>query len=77
MISSVVSELPANAFISSNQGIKRSLNEAGGAAQKIAEGDLSPNNFTSLMQAGIELKANRAVAITADQMVGTLLDRKA
>jgi hypothetical protein len=77
MISSVVSELPANAFISSAQGIKRSLAEAGGAAQKIAEGDLSPNNFTSLIQAGIEIKANRAVAITADDMVGTLLDRKA
>ena len=77
MISSLGPDISANLFTAPVQGIKRGVSEAGAAAQKIAEGDLSPNNFTSLIQAGIEIKANRAVAITADEMIGTLLDRKA
>jgi len=30
-----------------------------------------------LIQAGIEIKANRTVAVTADEMIGSLFDRKA
>ncbi|MBK9990417.1 MAG: flagellar hook protein FlgE [Verrucomicrobia bacterium] len=77
MISSLGPDTSASLFSAPVQGIKRGMNEAGAAAQKIAEGDVSPDNFTALIQAGIEIKANRAVAITADEMVGTLLNRKA
>ena len=77
MISSLGSNIPANLFDAPTQGIKRGVNEANGAAQKIAEGEISPDNFTALLQAGIEIKANRAVAVTADEMIGTLLNRKA
>jgi hypothetical protein len=57
--------------------MKRGLNEANGAAQKIAEGAITPDNFTALIQAGIEIKANRVVAVTADEAIGSLLNRKA
>jgi hypothetical protein len=77
MITSVGPNAPPSLLNAPLQGIKRGLSEANGAAQKIAEGDVSPDNFTALIQAGIEIKANRAVAITADEMVGTLFDRKA
>lgn len=77
MISSLGPDISANLFTAPTQGIKRGMNEASAAAQKIAEGDLSPNNFTTLIQAGIAIKANRTVAVTADEMIGTLLNRKA
>jgi hypothetical protein len=77
MISTVGSNSPGNLFDAPVQGMKRSVSEANGAAQKIAEGEITPDNFTALIQADISLKANRAVAITADEMIGTLLNRKA
>jgi hypothetical protein len=77
MISSLGTGAPANLFDAPAQGMKRGLSEANGAAQKIAEGEISPDNFTALIQAGISIKANRAVAVTADEMIGTLLNRKA
>jgi len=77
MISTVGPNISAGLFTAPAQGMKRGLDEAAGAAQKIAEGAITPDNFTALIQAGIEIKANRAVAITADEMIGTLLDRKA
>ncbi|MFT3783957.1 MAG: hypothetical protein QM790_18250 [Nibricoccus sp.] len=77
MISSLGSGMANSLFDAPTQGMKRSLAEANGAAQKIAEGDISPDNFTALIQADISLKANRTVAVTADEMIGTLLDRKA
>lgn len=77
MISSVGSGISSGLFDAPIQGMKQSLSDASAAAQKIAEGDISPDNFTALMQANIGLKANRAVAITADEMIGTLLNRKA
>ena len=57
--------------------MKRGIDEANGAAQKIAQGEISPDNFTALLQASVEIKANRAVAVTANEMVGSLFDRKA
>ncbi len=66
-----------NLFDMPAQGIKRSLGEANNAAQRIAQGDISPDSFSALMQAGVSLKANRAAAITADEMIGTLINRKA
>ena len=77
MISTVGPNISAGLFTAPAQGIKRGVDEANGAAQKIAEGAITPDNFTALIQAGIEIKANRAVAVTADEMIGTLFDRKA
>ncbi len=76
-ISSIGPNASTNLLSAPAQGIRRGIAEANGAAQKIAEGEISPDNFTALIQAGIEIKANRAVAITADEMLGSLLDRKA
>lgn len=59
------------------QGVKRGVSEAEAAMQKIANNDLNPDNFTALIQAEISIKANRVVATTANEMVGTLLNRKA
>ena len=77
MISSLGPNVSASLFTSPVQGIRRGLEEANGAAQKIAEGAITPDNFTALIQASIAIKANRAVAVTADEMVGTLFDRTA
>lgn len=77
MISSLGTTVTSGLYDAPLQGIKHSLDDAGAAAQKIAAGDISPDSFSAMIQAGIELKANRAVAVTADQMVGTLLDKKA
>jgi len=76
MISSIGPNAPMSLLNAPVQGMKRGLEEAAGAAQKIAEGDISPDNFTALLQAGIEIKANRTVAVTADKLIGSLLDRK-
>jgi len=77
MISSLGTSASGNILDASTQGMKRSVTEANAAAQKIAEGEITPDNFTALLQASIGLKANRAVAVTADEMIGTLLNRKA
>ena len=77
MISTIGPNIATSLLNAPLQGIKRGVNEANGAAQKIAEGAISPDNFTALIQAGIEIKANRAVAVTADEMIGSLFDRKA
>ena len=77
MITTVGPNVSADIFTAPAQGIKRGVEEANGAAQKIAEGAITPDNFTALIQAGIEIKANRTVAVTADEMIGSLFDRKA
>lgn len=77
MISPTNSSAAGNLFDAPVQGMKRSVGEANSAAQKIAEGEISPDNFAALIQAGISLKANRAAAVTADEMIGTLLNRRA
>jgi hypothetical protein len=77
MITTVGPNVSAGLFTAPAQGIKRGVDEANGAAQKIAEGAITPDNFTALIQAGIEIKANRTVAVTADEMIGSLFDRKA
>ena len=77
MISTVGPNISAGLFTAPVQGIKRGIDEANNAAQKIAEGAITPDNFTALIQAGIEIKANRTVAITADEMIGSLFNRKA
>lgn len=77
MIAAANQNVSAGLFNAPAQGIKRGLDEAGTAAQKIAQGDMSPSNFTALIQADIAIKANRVVAVTADEMIGTLLNRKA
>ena len=77
MISTVGPNITAGLFTAPTQGIKRGVDEANGAAQKIAAGAITPDNFTALIQAGVEIKANRAVAVTADEMIGSLFDRKA
>jgi len=77
MTSSISTSGPANLFDAPVQGMKRSVGEANDAAQKIAQGEITPDNFTAMLQADISLKANRTVAVTADEMIGSLLNRKA
>lgn len=77
MITSIISAAGGNLYDTSAQGMKRNVNDANVAAQKIAQGEVTPDNFTALIQADISLKANHAVAVTADEMVGSLLNRKA
>mgnify|MGYP000961932689 CR=1 FL=1 len=77
MISSLGTSVSSGLYDAPLQGIKRSLEDANSSAQKIASGDLSPDNFSALLQAEVQLKANRTVAVTTDEMIGTLLDKKA
>jgi hypothetical protein len=57
--------------------MKRGIGEANAAAVRIASGEVTPDAFTALLQAGITIKANRVAATTADELIGTLLNRKA
>lgn len=58
-------------------GMRRAVEQANSAAQRIAEGDVSPENMVSTMEAKIMMKANAVTLKAADSMLGTLLDEKA
>jgi hypothetical protein len=77
MTSSLGQYSPVNPWTAPLQGIRRGVAEMNDAAQKIAEGDVSPDNFVALIQAEIMIKANRVTAETASELVGSLLNRKA
>jgi hypothetical protein len=80
MISSVASS-PAygqlELFEAPRQGMQRAFAQAGEAAQRISEGDVSPDNMVDLLEAESLAKANAAVLRTADDMIGWLFDEKA
>jgi hypothetical protein len=66
-----------NLFAAPLQGIQRGLAQAGEAAGKIAQGDLSPQNIVSQIEAEILVKANAVSLRTADEILGALLDEEA
>ncbi len=66
-----------NLFAAPLQGIQRGMAQAGEAVQKIASGDLSPENIVQQMQAEVLVKANATALRTADEILGALLDEKA
>jgi hypothetical protein len=80
MISSVASS-PAYSqlelFEAPRQGMQRAFAQAGEAAQRISEGDVSPDNMVDLLEAEALAKANAAVIRSADDMIGWLFDEKA
>jgi flagellar basal body rod protein FlgG len=59
------------------QGMQRSVAQLNQAADKIAQGDVSPENIVSTMEAKIMFKANAQVVKTQDEMLGTLFNEKA
>lgn len=79
MISSVASASfgQLELFEVPRQGLQRAFNQAGEAAARIAEGEVTPDNMVDLLEAEALVKANAAVLRTADDMIGWLFDEKA
>jgi len=59
------------------EGMRRGFQQASDASAKIADGDVSPENMVSMIQAEVLVKANAVVAQTADKLLGAFLDTKA
>ena len=57
--------------------MQRAFAQAGDAAGRIADGDVSPDNMVDLLEAGTLAKANVAVMHAADDMIGWLFDEMA
>jgi hypothetical protein len=81
MISSVASSPYAygqlELFEAPKQGMQRAFAQAGEAAERIAAGEVTPDNMIDLMEAEALAKANTAVLRTADDMIGWLFDERA
>ena len=81
MISSVASSPYAygqlELFEAPKQGMQRAFAQAGEAAARISEGEVTPDNMVSLLESEVLVKANAAVLSTADDMIGWLFDEKA
>jgi hypothetical protein len=81
MISSVASSPYAygqlELFEAPKQGMQRAFAQAGEAAARIADGEVTPDNMVALLESEALVKANAAVLRTADDMIGWLFDEKA
>jgi hypothetical protein len=77
MISSVNSHRQLELFEAPRRGMQRAFAQAGDAAGRIADGDVSPDNMVDLLEAGTLAKANVAVMHAADDMIGWLFDEMA
>ena len=64
-------------FDAPRQGMQRAFAQAGDAAGRIAEGEVTPDNMVDLLEAEALFKANAAVMRSADEMIGWLFDEKA
>lgn len=59
------------------EGMRRGVDQAGAAAQRMAEGEITPDNAVGMIEAEMLVKANAVAARTIDQLLGSLLDAKA
>jgi hypothetical protein len=57
-------------------GMSRAVRQAQGAAEKVAKDGPSVEAMIELREARLLLKANAAVARTADEVVGAILNQK-
>jgi hypothetical protein len=64
-------------FEAPRQGMQRAFAQAGDAAQRISEGEVTPDNMIDLLEAEALAKANAAVLRSADNMIGWLFDEQA
>ena len=77
MITSTGNYSTSNLFANPLLGMRKAVEQANDASEKIADGDISPENIVSGMEAQIQMKANVATLRVADSLIGTLLDRRA
>ena len=63
-----------SAFETSLSGMQKAVSKMDGAAQKMADGDVSPDQVVELTQAAILAKANALTERTADQLYGSMLN---
>jgi len=59
------------------QGMQRAVGQLNDAADRISQGEITPENMVSTMEANILFKANAQVVRTQDEMLGTLFNKKA
>ncbi len=59
------------------QGMQRAVGQLNEVADKISQGEITPENMVSTMEANILFKANAQVVRAQDEMLGTLFNKKA
>jgi len=59
------------------QGMQQAMKDFNQAAERISEGEITPENMVATMEAKILFKANAQVVRTQDEMLGTLFNAKA
>jgi hypothetical protein len=57
--------------------MQRAFAQAAESAERIADGEVTPDNMVGLLEAEVLAKANASVLRTADDMLGWLFDEKA
>ncbi len=67
----------ADLFAAPREGMQRALRSFADAGESILRGEPDPGDMVSLLTAERLVEANAKVIHTADEMIGTLLDRKA
>ena len=81
MISSVASSSQYHGqlelFEAPRQGMQRAFSQAADSAERIADGEITPDNMVGLLESEALARANAAVLRTADDMIGWLFDEKA
>ena len=77
MISPINSSSRINPFAAPVDGIRRAITQAGAASEKLADGEITPENMVALLEAKALVKANAASIRTADEIRRTLLDETA
>lgn len=77
MISPLTSSAQVDLFAAPKRGIRAAIDQANAAGEKIADGDLDPDNMIDLLEAQILVKANAATLRTSDDILGSLINTKA
>jgi hypothetical protein len=77
MISATSTSISGNLFSAPIEGVRRGFAQAGDAATKIAQGDVSPGNVVAQIQAEVLVQANAVSMRTADEILGALIDTTA
>jgi len=64
-------------FAAPREGIQRGVSHVNAAADKLAEGEITPENMIEVMQAETLVKANAAYLRSVQNVLGSLLNTRA
>ena len=74
MVAGIASARRVELLAAPMEGMRKGLRQAEEAAERIADGDISPENVVAQMEGMRMVQANAASARTAQAIVGSLLN---